>query len=101
MPKTNQMLLKVRYSQYDTPLDLDMGYDHIRLSKIASNLCTVILLWGNYHNKRLPMGIDNSPNTLQQKMNDLFHGLEFICVYTDNIFILTKRGCKDHVQKLN
>ena len=45
MSKTNEMLLKVEGFQYTTPLDLNMGYYHIRLGKNASNLCTIIPPW--------------------------------------------------------
>ena len=31
MPKNNEMLLKLEGFQYDTSLDLDMGYYHIQL----------------------------------------------------------------------
>ena len=60
--------------QYATSLDSDMGYYRIKLSKNASNLCTIILLWGKYCYKHLPMGNVNSPDIFQQKLNDLFHG---------------------------
>ena len=53
-----------------------------------------------YYYKRLPMGVANSPEMFQQKMNDLFHGFEFIRAYIDDLFILTKGECTDHVQKL-
>ena len=38
------MLLKLEVFQYDTSLDLDMGYYHIRLIEDTSNLCMVIIL---------------------------------------------------------
>ena len=43
MPEINEILLKLEVFQYDTSLDLNMGYYNIRLSKNASNLCTIIL----------------------------------------------------------
>ena len=46
------------------------------------------------------MGVATSPDMLQQKMSDLFHGLKFIHAYIDNLFILTKRHWTDHEQKL-
>ena len=70
------------------------------LEKNASNLCTIILPWGKYCYKRLPMGVVNSPDIFQQKMNDLFHGFEFIRAYIDAILILTKGDWTDHIQKL-
>ena len=47
MVKINEMLLKLEGFQYAMPLDLNLGYYLIRLSKNASNLCTVILPWGD------------------------------------------------------
>ena len=55
---------------------------------------------GKYHYKRILMGISNSPDIFQQKMNGLFHGLEFICAYIDNVLVSTKGNRKNHVQKL-
>ena len=42
----------------------------------------------------------NSPDILQQKMNDLFHVLEFICACIDDLLILTKGDLTYHIQKL-
>ena len=47
MPKINEMLSKSEGFQYDTSLDLNMGYYHIRLNKNTSNLCMIIIPWGN------------------------------------------------------
>ena len=55
---------------------------------------------GKYWYKSLLMGVANSPENLQQKMNDLFHGFEFIREYIDYLLILTKGDWTDHVQKL-
>ena len=63
-------------------------------------LCTIILPWGKYRYKRLPMGFDNSLYIFQQKMNDLSNGFEFICVYIDDLLILTNGDWKYHVEKL-
>ena len=49
-----------------------MGYSHIRLTEDESTVCTITLSWVKYGYKRLPMGDINSPETFQQKMNDLF-----------------------------
>ena len=55
---------------------------------------------GKYRYKRLPMGVANSLDIFQKKMNDLFHGFEFICANIDDLLILTKGDWKDHIQKL-
>ena len=43
MPKILEIILNLEGFQYATSLDLNMGYYHIRLSKHARNLCTIIL----------------------------------------------------------
>ena len=90
MPKINDMLLKLKGFKYATSLDLNMVYYHIQSRKNASNLCTIIRLLGKYCYKHLPIGVDNSPDIFQQKMNYLFHGFEFIRTYIHNILILIK-----------
>ena len=77
-----------------------MGYYHIQIRETASNLCTIILPWGKYCYNRILIGVANSPEIFQQKMNDLFHWLEFIYVYMDELLVLTKGYWTDHVQKL-
>ena len=43
------------------------------------------------------MGVANSTDIFQQKMNDLFHVFEFIRAYIYDILILTKGYWKDHL----
>ena len=46
------------------------------------------------------MGVSNFPEMFQQKMNDLFHGFEFIRAYIDNLLISTKGDWTDNLQKV-
>ena len=45
------------------------------------------------------MGVANLPDILQQKMNDLFHGLKCFHANIVELLILTKGGWNYHVQK--
>ena len=96
MPKILEMLLNIEGFKYASLLYLNMGYHHIRLRKQASNLCTIILHWGNYPYKRLPMGVSNSPDIFQEKMNKMFRGFEFIRAYIDDLLIITKDDWSNH-----
>ena len=78
MTKIRKMILNLEGFKYATPLDLNMGYYRILIIKKSSNLCTIIIPWGKYRYKRLPMGVSNSPDILQEKMNENFRGFEFI-----------------------
>ena len=76
-----------------------MGYYYIRLSKEAINLCTIILPWVEYKYKRPPMGVCNSPYVFQAKMNKIFHELDFIQSYIDDLIIITKGDWSDYFEK--
>ena len=65
MPYINDILLKLEGFKYSTSLDLNMGYNHIRLRKNESNLCIIILPRGKYCYKSLPMRITNYPSIFQ------------------------------------
>ena len=90
MPNINENLLKLEGFWYAVSLDSRMGHYPIRLSENISKLYTIILPWGKYHYKQLPMGVANSPDIFQHKINDLFHEFEFIHTYMDDLLILTK-----------
>ena len=78
IPKIREMLLNLEGFQYDTSIDLNMGYYHICIIKHASNLCTIILPWVKYWYKHLAMGVSNSQDIVQEKMNKMFRGFESI-----------------------
>ena len=46
------------------------------------------------------MGVANYLNIFQHKLNDLFHGLELIRAYIDELLVLTKEYWVYHVQNL-
>ena len=47
IPKINANELKLEGYQYDTSIYLDTVYYHIQITEYASNLCTIIIPWGN------------------------------------------------------
>ena len=101
LPKIQDLLLKLEGFQYATSLDLNMGYYHIELSPDSKKLCTIVLPWGKYEYQRLPMGLCNSPDIFQEKMNILMGDLEYVRAYIDDLLILTKGSFTDHLQKLS
>ena len=102
IPNIQDILQKLGGFTYATALDLNMGYYNIRLDPYAASLCTLVLPWGKYKYKRLPMGIKNSPDIFQEKINNLMEGLEdFIRAYLDDILIITKGSYEDHLAKVS
>ena len=74
MDRNNVMLLKLESFKYVTSLNLNMGCYNIQLSEYSSRLCMIILTWVKYRYERQPMGLSNSPDIFQEKMNHLFQG---------------------------
>ena len=101
LPKIQDLMLKLEGFQYATALDLNMGYYHIHLTPNASRLCTIVLPWGKYEYTRLPMGVKCSPDIFQERMADLFQGMEYVRAYLDDLLLLTKGDWSDHVNKLD
>ena len=76
-----------------------MGYYHIKLTPESQRLCTIVLPWGKYEYKKLPMGLCNSADIFQEKMSELFTGLEYIRAYIDDLLIISKGSFEDHLEK--
>ena len=101
IPKIQDLLLKLEGFQYATSLDLNMGYYHIELDPHSKQLCTIVLPWGKYEYQKLPMGLCNSPDIFQEKMNELFTGFENVRAYIDDLLVLTKSSFEDHLVELD
>ncbi len=100
IPHIQDMLMNLEGFQYATSLDLNMGYYHLELSPESRELCTIVLPFGKYEYQRVPMGLCNSPDIFQEKMNELFDGLDFVRAYIDDLLCLTKGTFADHLEKL-
>jgi hypothetical protein len=100
IPNIQDMLLNLEGFQYATSLDLNMGYYHIELCPASKKLCTLVFPFGKYEMQWLPMGLCNSPDIFQEKMSELFDGLEFVRTYIDDLLCLTKGSFEDHLEKL-
>jgi hypothetical protein len=85
---------------YATALDLNMGYYTIRLDPAVSKMCNIILPWGNYSYKRLPMGFGSSANLFQAQMMDLMASLEYGQAYIGDLLIITRGILDDHLSKM-
>ena len=78
-----------------------MGYYHIQLHPDSRKLCTIVLPWGKYEYNKLPVGLNNSPDIFQEKMNELFIDLEYVCTYIDDLLVITKRSFENHLKDVH
>ena len=70
VPHIQDMLMNLEGFQHATSLGLNMGYYHLELSTKSRELCTTVPPFGKYKYQRIPMGLCNSPDIFQEKMND-------------------------------
>ncbi len=78
IPKINTTLQELEGFTYATTLDLNMGYNTIRLHPTAAGMCTIIFPWDKYSYQRLPMGFAGSADVFQAEMGHLMAPLEYI-----------------------
>jgi hypothetical protein len=76
-----------------------MGY-YTRLEPVASKMCTIILPWGKYSYKRLPMGFGGSADIFKAQIMDLMASLKFVQAYMNDLLIITRRTLDEHLQKM-
>ena len=77
-----------------------MGYYHIILCPVSWELCTIELPWSKKDYQILPLGLCNSPDMFQAKMNKLFNGLEYVRAYIDDLLIISNGNFEDHLNKV-
>ena len=46
------------------------------------------------------MGVRNSPKIFQEKISQLFEGLDMVCAYIDYLLVITKQEFADHMKAL-
>jgi hypothetical protein len=81
-------------------IDLNIGYNTIRLDPDASRICTIIFPWGKYSYKRLLMGNAGSPDIFHSKMSELMESLEYVQAYLDGLLCISRSSLEDHLKKL-
>ena len=100
IPKISTVRQELEGFTYAATLDLNMGYNTIRLDPDSSKICTLIFPWGKYSYLRLPMGVAGSPDIFQAKTSELMVALEFIRAYLDDLLCIIKASLEDHLDKL-
>jgi transposase InsO family protein len=100
MPHISDLIHDIGPYTYVTALDLSMAYYHFELDDHLTQLTTFILPFGLFCYRRLPMGLNISPDLFQEKMMKLFTQFPFVKVYMDDILIFSSGTYNDHLDKV-
>ena len=66
----------------------------MKLCPFSRKLCTIVISWGRHEYQKLAMKLCSSPDMFQEKINELFNGLEYVRTYIDDLLIITKKYLK-------
>jgi Reverse transcriptase (RNA-dependent DNA polymerase) len=81
-------------------IDMNMGYYSTVIEEASSKYTAFVVPWEKFRFLRLPMGISAAPDEFQACMQALLGDLPFICVYLDNVLVLTETCYNNPMQEL-
>ena len=97
LPRTDELLDKVKGANIFTSLDLASGYHQIRIHSDDASKTAFTAAGEHYEFLVMTLGLTNAPATFQRCMNSLFKHLPFVAVYLDDILIFS-RTPEQHLQ---
>ena len=77
-----------------------MGYYTIRLSPASQDMTTIITEFGKFRYNRLPMGMCDSRDIFQAKVDKLLGDIEVVKTYINDILVLSKDCFGNHIEHL-
>ena len=99
LPRTNEMLDRVKGANVFSSLDLASGYHQIRIHPDDVPKTAFTAAGAHYEFLVMPFGLTNAPATFQRCMNGLFKHLPFVAVYLDDILVFSKTP-EEHLRHL-
>lgn len=99
LPTTEEIFSSLSKGESYTKLDLANAYKQLRVSEKSQELLTVNTPRGLMRYKRLPFGLNISPNIWQRTMDHILQGLKGVVCYLDDI-LLTGASRQEHIANL-
>lgn len=99
LPLIDEVLAAMSGATYFSNLDLVSGFWQIHIHPDDIPKTAFTTPFGNFEFLRMPFGLVNAPSTFQRVMARIMHGLPFVKVYLDDVFIFSKTWA-EHLQHL-
>ena len=85
---------------FATALDMIMSYYAMRIRQDLQKYLVIVLPWGKYIYKKMPMGLKISTDVFQRELGNIFQDYPFVLVYLDDLLIITKGTYDQHLQAI-
>jgi Reverse transcriptase (RNA-dependent DNA polymerase) len=85
LTKNGDILARRTGYQFFSKIDVSMQYYTFKLDKESAKLCTIATPFGLYQYRRLPMGVNQSPDIAQEIIEKVLRGINDIKNYLDDI----------------
>ena len=80
-------------------LNMNESYRQIEVAEEDRRKTAILIPFGSYSFKKIPMGLTTAGNAFQRFMNEILRELDFVYVYIDDILIFSK-SCEEHLARL-
>ena len=100
MPTIMDMMHQCGGMTFATALDMIMSYYAMRIRQDLQKYLVIVLPWGKYIYKKMPMGLKISTDVFQRELGKLFQDYPFVLVYLDDLLIITKGTYDQHLQAI-
>ena len=100
MPRAEDMFARLGMAKFWTTLDLRSGYHHIALNKDTIKKTAFVTPMGKYEYLKVPFGLAQAPAYIQNLMNKVLKGLNFMLTYLDDVIIFSETATQHlkHIQ---
>ena len=99
LPTTEEIFSCLSKGESYTKLDLANAYKQLRVSEKSQELLTINTPKGLMRYRRLPFGLNISPNIWQRSMDHILQGLKGVVCYLDDILV-TGSSRQEHISNL-
>uniref|UniRef100_A0A146LC45 RNA-directed DNA polymerase n=1 Tax=Lygus hesperus TaxID=30085 RepID=A0A146LC45_LYGHE len=102
LPRVQDIAARMSGARYFCKLDANAGFWMIPLDIESRRLCTFQTKWGRYIFKRLPFGLNVSPEIFHRIVSSSFQGIENVETFEDDIILWSesREGLKIILEKV-
>lgn len=101
LPRIDDLFDQLQGAKYLSSLDLQTGYNQIRIKPEDVPLTAFTTPFGHFEFKVLTFGLTNAPATFQALMNKIFSKYlgKFVLIYLDDVVVFS-RTLEEHIEHL-